>query len=424
MSILEPVAQYAYYAGSFYNNQSRFRPFSCCAQCHRYGTESVDIWNRLKLNKIGKIGEAKLVRGITPRSVVCFPEQNPKRSIIGDLNDWKYTIDGFVEPNKTCIQLPYAEQVRVVAISSGPAKRVQSAKRSMNSSFSLHRSILALLMLTLLAIFWERNVVETRCKFVDNNILVCEPQPHANRQEWRSIDSMSSIQEIEDIRAIVVLGSDLTPWNLLKFERNVISRAPSLNWLMVTASRMTYIPHLQHCSELMNLSVSFNEIDRVNAFEFSGTNLVSLDLSHNRISFIHEHAFHAKRQHGNIKFIFGLQLTHIHLQNNRLTRVQPEWFRNLNNLRMVDLRNNFIAHIHPQTFIILRPLNHVVHVKFDEYDIDVQDGIARKQTETFSQWKNSFDSWILFTIYRTFIWWHSMRAKNKETIISQQTRFV
>lgn len=255
----------------------------------------------------------------------------------------------------------------------------------MNSSFSLHRTILASLMLTLLAIFFERNVVETLCELVDKNILVCEPQPHANGQKWRSIDSMSTIQEIEDIHAILVLGSDLTPWNLLKFEKNIISRAPSLKLLMVTASRMTYIPNLQHCAELMKLNASFNEIDRVNAFEFSGTNLVSLDLSHNWISSIHEHAFDDKQQNGSIEYVFGLTLIHIHLQSNRLSRIQPEWFRNLNNLRMVDLRNNFIARIYLQTFIILRPFDHVLHVKFDECDIDVKDGVARKQTETFSQ---------------------------------------
>lgn len=196
---------------------------------------------------------------------------------------------------------------------------------------------------------------------------------------------MSSIQEIEDIHAIVVRGGDLTPWSLLKFERNIISRASSLNLLMVTASRMAYMPHLEHSTELANLNASFNEIDRVNAFEFSGTSLVSLDLSHNRISVIHEHAFDVRRQFGRIQFVFGLKLVDIHLRSNRLTRIQPEWFRNLKNLQMVDIRDNFIAHIYPLTFSILKPLDHVMHVKFDEHDIHVKDGIARKQTETFSQ---------------------------------------
>lgn len=214
-------------------------------------------------------------------------------------------------------------------------------------------------------------------------MLVCVP--HASDQDWHSIDSMSSIEDTKDVHTIVVHNSDLSPTNLLKFERNVISRAPSLESLMMTASKVAYIPNLQHSTELKGLNASFNEIDRLNAFEFSGTNLLQLDLSHNRISIIHENAFNDQRLFGRIEFIFGLRLLHLHLQNNRLTRIQVEWFQNLKNLQMIDLRNNFIANIYTQTFSNLKALDHVVHVKFDGHEVEVKDGISRIKAKTKNQ---------------------------------------
>lgn len=138
--------------------------------------------------------------------------------------------------------------------------------------------------------------------------------------------------------------NDVMPLDLHTFEKIAIVRNPSLTILFIRASKLTYIPNLEYNSQLIQFNASCNEIVRLEAFEFSGTSLQTVDLTFNKIAYIHEDAFNVRHQNGQYSSA-ALVLRRIYLQNNRLTRVKPEWFQNVPQLSILDLRNNLIAAI-------------------------------------------------------------------------------
>lgn len=176
-----------------------------------------------------------------------------------------------------------------------------------------------------------------------------------------------------NLRVVLVDNGNLRPLDLHSFEKSILLHTPALQHLVIRETQITYIPNLEYNPELLHFNASHNEIQRVNAFEFSGTNLYSLDLSFNHLTFIHEDAFNVRPQNSST----GLNLTEIYLNDNRLTRALPEWFRNLQKLRKIDLRNNLIAAIGTRFFNDLRALN---HIRFDNFIM--ADGVIERNEDT------------------------------------------
>lgn len=216
----------------------------------------------------------------------------------------------------------------------------------------------------------EVKVNDTRCKFVETDMFCI---PHAEQLEWHSFESISQMKFLPyNLKAVLVDNGNLRPLDLHSFEKNVLVHTPALQHLVIRETKVTYIPNLEHNSKLIHFNASHNAIERVNAFEFSGTNLYTLDLSHNRITFIHENAFNVRPHNSSTR----LNLTRIYLNNNRLTRAQPEWFKNLLLLKEVDLRNNLIAVIGSRFLSDLMAMNH----RTDNFI--VTDGVIKRSDDT------------------------------------------
>lgn len=194
---------------------------------------------------------------------------------------------------------------------------------------------------------------DTRCKFLEDN-LICIPYPY--QAEWFSFVEVSRMTFFTNRLKIIALDNDnQKPLDLHAFEKNILIKTPALQLLLIEHSKITYIPNLESNPKLLHLNVSHNEIERVNAFEFSSTSLDLLDLSFNKISFIDENAFNVRIRNTET----GLNLTEIYLNNNRLTRANPAWFRNLDKLNKIDLRNNLIASITSRFFSEFKAMNYV-----------------------------------------------------------------
>lgn len=222
--------------------------------------------------------------------------------------------------------------------------------------------VFALIFLSTVLIL-ETKVNETHCKFVEDS-LICIP--HANQREWFSFHTISTMTYgTLYVKVLMVDNDNVKPLDLHSFEKNLLLHTPSLHHLIIRESQITYIPNLEYNTNLLHFNASGNKIERVNAFEFSGTNLYSLDLSFNKISYIHENAFNARLPNGqNTSIEIGLNLTEIYLNNNRLSRAHPEWFGNLKKLKKIDLRNNLIAAIGTRFFSELKALNHLIFDNF------------------------------------------------------------
>lgn len=239
----------------------------------------------------------------------------------------------------------------------------------------LHRVVAgfvgAFLVTTLLiGITCLMNVVpETRCKFMEDN-LICVP--YSKHPEWFSMHDIPQRAPYDAlfVRAILVDNDYLQPLDLHLFEKNVLLHTPSLSHLVIRESKITYIPNMQSNTELVHFNASFNDIERIQAFDFAGTNLYSLDLSHNKIATINENAFNVRQ----LNVIRGLNLTEINLANNRLTRALPEWFQFLKKLKKIDLRNNLIAAVDNQFLLSLNRWN---SLEFDEFIANNSSAITR-----------------------------------------------
>lgn len=194
---------------------------------------------------------------------------------------------------------------------------------------------------------------ETRCNFLEYN-LICIPYP--NQAEWFSFVEVSRMTfNTNYLRMLALDNNSQRPLDLHALEKNILINTPALQVLVIRYSKITYIPNLESNPKLLHLNVSHNELERVNAFEFSGTSLDLLDLSFNKISFIDENAFNVRLRNANT----GLNLTEIYLNNNRLTRAIPAWFQNLDKLNKIDLRNNLIASIGSRFFSEFKTINYV-----------------------------------------------------------------
>lgn len=213
---------------------------------------------------------------------------------------------------------------------------------------------------------------DTHCKFFESG-LICIP--HAEQTEWFSFHRISQITYTRSLKQLLVDNDNLKALDLHAFEQNVLLHAPSLQHLVIREAKISYIPNLEFNSNLIHFNASYNEIERVNAFEFSGTDLYSLDLSCNKINYIHENAFNVRLKIGQTSIV-GLNLTEIYLNNNRLTRALPEWFQNLKKLKKIDLRYNLIAAIGTDFFNKLKALN---HLRFDSFII--VDGVIKRDDD-------------------------------------------
>lgn len=244
-----------------------------------------------------------------------------------------------------------------------------------NFFLRLHRVVAgfvsAFLVTTLLiGITCLMNVVpETRCKFMEDN-LICVP--YSKHPEWFAMHDISQRAPYDAlfVRAILVDNDYLQPLDLHLFEKNVLLHTPSLSHLVIRESKITYIPNMQSNTELVHFNASFNDIERIQAFDFAGTNLYSLDLSHNKIATINENAFNVRQ----LNVIRGLNLTEIILANNRLTRALPEWFQFLKKLKKIDLRNNLIAAVDNQFLLSLNRWN---SLEFDKFIANNSSAITR-----------------------------------------------
>lgn len=210
---------------------------------------------------------------------------------------------------------------------------------------------------------------DTHCKFFESG-LICIP--HAEQPEWFSFRKISQITYTQSVKQLLVDNDNLKPLDLHALEVNILLHTPLLQHLVIIEAKISYIPNVEHNSNLIHFNASYNEIERVNAFEFSGSNLYSLDLSSNKINYIHENAFNVRLKIGQSNSA-GLNLTEIYLNNNRLTRALPEWFQNLNKLKKIDLRYNLIAAIGTEFFNKLKALN---HLRFDNFI--VVDGVIKR----------------------------------------------
>lgn len=216
---------------------------------------------------------------------------------------------------------------------------------------------------------------DTHCKFFESG-LICIP--HAEQTEWFTFRKISQISYTQSVKQLLVDNDNLKPLDLHALEINVLLHTPSLEHLVIIEAKLSYIPNLEYSSNLIHFNASYNQIDRVNAYEFSGTNLYSLDLSCNKINYIHESAFNVRLKIGQ-NTSAGLNLTEIYLNNNRLTRALPEWFQNLEKLKKIDLRYNLIAAIGTEFFSKLKALN---HLRFDNF-IVVDGVIKRKDAKNY-----------------------------------------
>uniref|UniRef100_A0A673IZK3 TIR domain-containing protein n=1 Tax=Sinocyclocheilus rhinocerous TaxID=307959 RepID=A0A673IZK3_9TELE len=120
--------------------------------------------------------------------------------------------------------------------------------------------------------------------------------------------------------------------------------------LKVLCSRMSYrkipspLPH-----NTVNLDISYNAIHQIVEGDFIRlSNLIILNISHNRISEIHSNLNLSNNKIKTVttKLLNGLaNLSHLRLDSNYLETTENQSFATLSNLRLVNLTNNKLKHI-------------------------------------------------------------------------------